>query len=282
MTRINLLITLLVTMFAVSNAAAAYTIRKAMKSSGPNFDESDMFQKYVLGNMGVYLDPVAFNSLMKQILNDFPEVVKKVQVGNTYNGVDMQGYLIGLGLNNTNWKTALLSRPAILIDSMHHTRELSTMSMTVYTMIKLLFQYVHNDFETIYQLRNTAIYVIPVVNWDGYLKSSEIYSKTKSFSYMRKNRHAYPSQSRCGDDNIGVDLNRNYGFKFGYDEFGSTGESDPCQDDYRGPDAFSEPETANIRDFVDRWTNIKIAINLHSYSNVFLTPMRYDASNTEL
>ena len=78
MTRINLLITLLVTMFAVSNAAAAYTIRKAMKSSGPNFDESDMFQKYVLGSMGVYLDPVAFNSLMKQILNDFPEVVKKV------------------------------------------------------------------------------------------------------------------------------------------------------------------------------------------------------------
>jgi hypothetical protein len=49
-----------------------------MKSSGPNFDESDMFQKYVLGNMGVYLDPVSLNSLMKQILNDFPEVVKKV------------------------------------------------------------------------------------------------------------------------------------------------------------------------------------------------------------
>ena len=42
---------------------------------------------------------------------------------------------------------------------------------------------------------------------------------------MRKNRHAYP---KCGDENIGVDLNRNYGFNFGYDEIGSTGESDPC------------------------------------------------------
>jgi len=100
--------------------------------------------------MGVYLDPPAFNNLMKQILDDFPEVVKKVHVGKTKKGVDIPGYLFGLGLNNTSWKTALLSKPAILIDSMHNPREITTLSMTVYTMVKLLFQYVHNDFETLY------------------------------------------------------------------------------------------------------------------------------------
>jgi carboxypeptidase T len=40
---------------------------------------------------------------------------------------------------------------------------------------------------------------------------------------------------------IGVDLNRNYGFKFGYDDDGSS--SNPCAQDYRGAYAFSEPET---------------------------------------
>jgi len=39
----------------------------------------------------------------------------------------------------------------------------------------------------------------------------------------------------------GVDLNRNYGFKFNYDEQGSSG--DECKVDYRGTYAFSEPET---------------------------------------
>ena len=40
---------------------------------------------------------------------------------------------------------------------------------------------------------------------------------------------------------MGVDLNRNYGYKFGVTETGSS--RDPCAEDYRGPYAFSEPET---------------------------------------
>lgn len=48
----------------------------------------------------------------------------------------------------------------------------------------------------------------------------------------------------------GVDLNRNYGYKFGstYDKGSS---SDPCGEDYRGPYAFSEPETQAIRNLVE-------------------------------
>jgi len=64
MIRINLLVILLLALFSVSNATT-YTIRKAMKSQAKNFEASDMFQKYVLGTMGVYLDPPAFNKLMK-------------------------------------------------------------------------------------------------------------------------------------------------------------------------------------------------------------------------
>jgi len=92
-------------------------------------------------------------------------------------------------------------------------------------------------------LANTAIIFIPIVNFDGYKEISTIYDSTGKFPLIRKNRHKYPSQSNCknGSEGIGVDLNRNYGFMFGVDDIGSS--PDPCDLAYRGPFAFSEPET---------------------------------------
>lgn len=56
-------------------------------------------------------------------------------------------------------------------------------------------------------------------------------------------------ESCKGKDNAGVDLNRNYGFKFG-EGHSSKEECMPHKDDYRGPSAFSEPETQAMRDFI--------------------------------
>ena len=47
----------------------------------------------------------------------------------------------------------------------------------------------------------------------------------------------------------GVDLSRNYDYSFDVDNFGSS--SNICDDHYKGPFAFSEPETRAIRDFID-------------------------------
>ena len=46
----------------------------------------------------------------------------------------------------------------------------------------------------------------------------------------------------------GVDLNRNYDIKF--NELSKGASSDPCDLEYRGPYAFSEPETRAMRDLV--------------------------------
>ena len=56
----------------------------------------------------------------------------------------------------------------------------------------------------------------------------------------RKNRRKNEN-SKCD----GVDLNRN--FDKGYGDHSS---DDPCQEDYRGPEAFSEPEARALRDYV--------------------------------
>jgi hypothetical protein len=88
---------------------------------------------------------------------------------------------------------------------------------------------------------------------------------------IRKNRR---NNANClNSDNIGVDLNRNYGYKWGVDNLGS--QPNPCEEDYRGEHAFSEPETQSIRDFVDAHPNLKIAINFHAWGNLFVIPFNY-------
>lgn len=76
---------------------------------------------------------------------------------------------------------------------------------------------------------------------------------------------------------IGVDLNRNYAFKFAVDDIGSSGDANSCNFNYRGPIAFSEPETAAVKDFVEKWTSIKIALNLHGYDNTLNNPFNFDS-----
>ena len=67
----------------------------------------------------------------------------------------------------------------------------------------------------------------------------------------------------------GVDANRNWGYH--WNEGGSS--SDPCSDTYHGPEAFSEIENKNVRDFVAaRKEQLIFFSSLHSYSQLILLP----------
>ena len=60
----------------------------------------------------------------------------------------------------------------------------------------------------------------------------------------RSNPSGYNLYSSC----IGADPNRNFGYKWG----GQGASKNPCSETYRGPYAFSERETAAIRNFLTR------------------------------
>jgi hypothetical protein len=92
-------------------------------------------------------------------------------------------------------------------------------------------------------LEETAIFFVPIINLDGYIRIGANWDKNFDLAEVRKNSHLYSSQEMCSSIGLGVDLNRNYAFMFGHDDNGSRGEDAPCEDDYRGPSAFSEPET---------------------------------------
>jgi len=49
--------------------------------------------------MGNYLSPKEFKSLVNEILRDFPEITKKVNVGMTFNMLEMPGIVFALGVS---------------------------------------------------------------------------------------------------------------------------------------------------------------------------------------
>jgi hypothetical protein len=76
----------------------------------------------------------------------------------------------------------------------------------------------------------------------------------------------------------GVDLNRNYGFEWGVDDQGSSPNAN--NDTYRGPSAFSEPETKAVRDFANQH-QFQIALNYHTFGNLLIHPWGFSDSATE-
>ncbi|HEX2897446.1 MAG TPA: M14 family metallopeptidase, partial [candidate division Zixibacteria bacterium] len=156
------------------------------------------------------------------------------------------------------------NEPEILYISLIHAREPAAGASILHFMEHMLSNY-GLDSEVTYLVNNRELYFVPVQNPDGYLWNEA--TNPTGGGLWRKNRRVNPDFSR------GVDLNRNYGFKWGYDNVGSSASTN--SETYRGPSAFSEPETQAYRDFVLS-RNFVIIHNFHTYSNLELWSPGYD------
>ena len=79
-------------------------------------------------------------------------------------------------------------------------------------------------------------------------------------------------ENSCTGFGVGVDINRNYGYQWGYDNQGSSDEK--CAEDYRGESAFSEPETQAIQNlFLSN--NFTLTVSYHSWGNLYVHPFGY-------
>ena len=150
------------------------------------------------------------------------------------------------------------SEPQVLYTGMHHAREPIGMQHLLYYMWYLLENYsTDSDIKDV--VDNTEMYFIPIINVDGYQYNIDTYPAGGGM--WRKNRR------NSGGGNFGIDLNRNYGYMWGYDDEGSS--PDPSAENYRGPSPFSEPETRILKYFCETH-NFRITLNYHSYSNLLL------------
>ncbi|GAA6009297.1 hypothetical protein JCM10207_004340 [Rhodosporidiobolus poonsookiae] len=100
---------------------------------------------------------------------------------------------------------------------------------------------------------------VPVVNPDGYVYSWE------TDRLWRKSRQP------VGNDCLGIDLNRNWGFKF------SPGSRpNPCSDSYPGRAAFESVELRALSDFLaDKENGVDAFLDVHSFGQMLLYPYSY-------
>jgi carboxypeptidase T len=151
------------------------------------------------------------------------------------------------------------SKGDVVFVGLHHAREWISSEMALFLADELLTLRT-TDVQLRNDLDRLQIWVVPVVNPDGYQ-----YTNTTD-RFWRKNRRLN------GDGTRGVDLNRNYGFQWG---LLSGSSAIPSDDTYHGTAAFSEPETAVIRDFLNTRGNLRLYVTYHSFSELYLVPWSY-------
>lgn len=212
-----------------------------------------------LGSMGGFYKWEEVQSTLDSLANQYGSrglITQKFSIGKSYEGRDL--YAIKISDNANTDESA--QEKQVLYTALTHAREPQGMMTLFYFMYYLLENYDTNSrVQSI--VNNHEIYIVPVMNPDGYCYNQKNYPNGGGM--QRKNRNG-----------SGIDLNRNFGPQelWNYPNGGSSTSS--YSETYRGTAPFSEKETAVLRDFVLS-KKFSTAINYHTYSNLFIYPWGY-------
>jgi hypothetical protein len=230
------------------------------------YDLTRHFQKRLdkTKDMGGYKTLSEINAYLDLIIIDHPDIVSaKQSLGLTIEGRPIWAVKIS---DNPELDE---DEPEILYTACIHAREVITPEVLFYFMDYLTDNY-GADPEATFLVDNREMWFVLVVNPDGYYWNEVI--EPNGGGMWRKNRRDN------GDGTHGVDLNRNFGYEWGYDDNGSSPYTgDPT---YRGTGPFSEPETQVMRDFtISR--DFSITVYYHSHGNIVLYPWGYETIYTD-
>ncbi|HET6244187.1 MAG: immune inhibitor A [Bacteroidetes bacterium] len=218
-------------------------------------------QNFQLGSMGGFFTFQEMINNLDSMASKYPSLISvKQSIGNSVEGRPI--YHVKISDN----PSVDQNKPEVFYNALHHAREPASLSQLIYYMWYLLENYDTNA-EVKYLVDNLEMFFVPCVNPDGYVYN---YTTNPNGGGMwRKNR------KNNGDGTFGVDLNRNYGYSWGFDNSGSSPSSG--SDVYRGPAAFSEPETQAVRDFCNQ-RDFKLTLNYHTYGNLLIYPWGFQPS----
>ena len=159
--------------------------------------------------------------------------------------------------------------PAIYFCGAHHAREPMSVEVSLSILNYLLSSYGTDPFVTDL-LNTTQVWIVPMVNPDGHKLVID-----QTDVWWRKN-----IRDNNGDHTInyetygygldGVDINRNYGYLWGY--ISATNDNDAPT--YHGNAPFSEPETQAFKAFLESKPFIA-GISYHTYGQYVLYPYGY-------
>jgi hypothetical protein len=192
-----------------------------------------------------YKNPEEIEDFVNEIHAKYPAITELRSIGKTLEGRDIWAIKI-----SDNAKVDE-QEPAILVNAMHHAREVMTPEITT-DMVEYLTSNYGQKTEVTNWVNNSEIWVIPMFNLDG---NNKMWTEDSMWRKNTRNNH-------------GVDINRNY--PTGWNSCNGSSDRTSAQD-YRGTAPGSEPETQAMMDFV---ASIKPVFNIsyHSYSEIVIYP----------
>ncbi len=190
---------------------------------------------------------------LNTFVTDRPDICSLIDIGDSIEGRDL--WVLRISGPGTN-------KPAVLYNGCQHAREWISPMTNMWIADQLVYGY-GIDPEITAMVNQVEIFIMPVVNPDGY-----IYSWTTE-RLWRKNR-----RDNLGSSCDGVDLNRNWDANWS----GPGASSSPCDPLYFGTAPFSEPETAALSSFIAANPQIVAFNDIHSYSQMILWPYGYTYS----
>ncbi|MEK6625601.1 MAG: M14 family zinc carboxypeptidase, partial [Bdellovibrionota bacterium] len=212
-------------------------------------------KKFMLVPDSQYKTPDEIATFLREVSQRYPEITKLESIGKSIEGRDIWALKIS---DNANVNEPEESK--IFFNGMHHAREVMTPEVMI-DLISTLTQGYNSDNTITNWVENNEIWVVPMLNVDG---NNRVWT---SNAMWRKNV-AYGH---------GVDINRNYPFKWGTCN-GSSGST--WSDTYRGPSAGSEMESKALMGLVSR-TRPVFSISYHSYSELVIYPYGCDGARAE-
>ncbi len=194
-----------------------------------------------------------------------PSIVSRFSIGKSYKGRDIWAVKISdsVGVDE--------AEPEVMFDGTTHSDEHMGTEMTLHILHWLVDGY-GTDARITNIVNTREIWIVFTVNPDG----AEYDISGGRYHFWRKNRQPTP-----GTTSIGTDLNRNFSYKWGG---GGRTSSNPAAITYRGPKAFSAPETRAMRDFmatrvVNGRQQIRTAITFHESGRLVMWPYGYTLAN---
>ena len=189
-----------------------------------------------------------------------PDIVKKVVYGKSRFGQDLVAYKVSLNAHTV----ADGAKPVVWYETTQHAREWIAGEVG-----RRLFGYVlghatdtATEIPTL--IKNNELWFVPIVNVDGY-----------DYTFQRKNTRLWRKNLADNDGNDiidghdGVDPNRNWDFKWRYDQEGASDVFD--SETYRGKTKQSEPEVASLDALIGK-VKPKFLLDYHSAAGLILYP----------
>lgn len=189
---------------------------------------------------------------LKSLAAAAPDVASLFSIGKTVQGRDIWA----LRLCRDAKGNAPSALPGAMFIGEHHAREHLSNEVPLALAGRLVEN--RSDADVARLLASRDITIIPTLNGDG----AEYDITGDKYHMHRKNMRDN------GDGSFGVDLNRNYGWGWG----GPGASADSSDDTYRGPSAFSEPETKAVKGYIEAHSNIHVLLSYHTFSELVLYP----------